>query len=59
MGTFEEAARPGFEPIWRVEPQRAEVELLIEVVLVEVVRVEVIHVEVVPEIVVAESQQHA
>jgi len=59
VGTFEEVARPGFEPVWRVESERAEVDLVIEVVLVEVVRVEVIHVEDVPEIVVAESQQHA
>ena len=59
MGTFEEAARPGFEPVWRVESERAEVELLIEVVLVEVVRVEIVPVEVVPEIVVVQPQQHA
>ena len=50
MGTFEEAARPGFEPVWRVESERAEVELLIEVVLVEVVFIEVL---------VAEPRQHA
>ena len=55
MGTFEEAARPGFEPVWRVESERAEVELLIEVVLVEVVLVEIILLEVL----VAEPQQHA
>ena len=50
MGTFEEAARPGFEPVWRVESERAEAELLIEVVLVEVVFIEVL---------VAEPRQHA
>ena len=59
MGTFEEAARPGFEPIWRVEPQRAEVELLIEVVLVEVVDLEVLVLEIIPEVLVAEPRQHA
>jgi hypothetical protein len=39
VGTFEEAARPGFEPVWWVEPERAEVELLIEAVLEVVLEV--------------------
>jgi hypothetical protein len=41
VGTFEEAARPGFEPVWWVEPERAEVELLIEAVLEVVLEADV------------------
>ena len=48
MGTFEEVARPEFEPVWRVESERAEVRL-----------VEVGFVEVALEVFVAEPQQHA
>ena len=49
MGTFEEAARPEFEPVEWVGPGRAEVEWLVQVVLVEVDLLQVL---------VAESRQH-
>ena len=35
MGTFEEVARPEFEPVEWIEPERAEVKLRVQAVLVE------------------------